>query len=368
MWRISSGMFRLVATFMATPFIISRLGDHDYGLLIALSVFVGYFATLDLDLGTAVSKYTAEFSASGQHAEMLRMVRTALSIFIAIGLAIAVLISLSSGWIVDRVIMVPAPQRDTAQMILILFAACFVFNMIAWIYGGVLAGLHRSDMLSWIGFAQVVVYFGVIVGLLLAGYGVFEVAAFQAIEPIYISLAFYWMARRASPSVSALPAFDPASARMLVKLSSVTMVGKIALGASRRLDTILIGAMGSLATIPYYTAPGLPVGIFIRLMVLFESLAIPLASELATREKDRSAALYLRATRLCALTSLLLALPLFIFATDLLFTWMGEVFAERGGGLLRVLLIGNLALVISSIGGAMLVGRGEASPYSISRP
>ena len=352
-------------TFIATPFIVNRLGDTEYGLLVTLTALVGYFSALDLDLATGVSKYVAEFNSAGKQAETRCMVSTALAIVVALGACVAFVLLLSSGWIVGTLVNVEETSQGTAQLILVLFGLSFIFSLVSWVYGGVLTGMHRFDMLSWVSFAQVIVYYGTITWLLSAGFGLLAVAVFQAVEPLGVMVAFYLLARRVSPSVVPLPAYHPETARKLLKFSTVTMAGKLARGSTRRFDRILIGALASPAAVTQYVVACMPVLLLVRLTALLERMTVPLASELHSVDSGRLGELYLRGTRLTTLASILVFVPSFVFAGELLNIWMGPTYAESGALVLRAVLIGSLAISTTSIGGSILVGSGTPSPYSI---
>ena len=366
-WRLSSGSFRILVTIVTAPYIVSRLGDTEYGLLVTLSAFVGYFAALDLDLATAVSKYTAECSSAGKPAEAKRVVSTALGIFVVLGVTLALSVSLSSQWIVAAFVGVNEPAHDAAQLILVLFGCCFTFSLISWVYGGVLSGLHRSDMLSWVSFVQVPIHYGTIMWLLHAGHGLLEVAVFQAVEPFFVMAAFFLLARSVSPSAASMPAYHHSTAKMLLGFSVVTMAGKLARAATRRGDRILIAAMIAPAAVTPFAVASMPALFLNRMTALFEQLTVPLASELRAVNQDTLGRLYLRATRLTVLASILAGVPLLVFSRDLLNVWMGPDYAESGTLVMRTAVVGSLAVNATSIGGSVLVGSGAPAPYSIGR-
>lgn len=50
-----------------TPFLISKLGQNEYGLYSLVSSIIGYLTVLDLGFGNAIIFYTAKYRATNDY-------------------------------------------------------------------------------------------------------------------------------------------------------------------------------------------------------------------------------------------------------------------------------------------------------------
>src|SRR4051812_735630 len=70
---------------VVTPYIVRTLGASLFGVYIIVSAVLGYFAFLDLGLGSALTKYIAEYEAIGDMRRVGRTMQTAFAIYLGLG-------------------------------------------------------------------------------------------------------------------------------------------------------------------------------------------------------------------------------------------------------------------------------------------
>src|SRR5262252_10933605 len=78
--------------FVVSPIIVRSLGETQYGAWALLVAMVGYLGLLDLGVRSAVTRYVAQFHASGRHDSANLLYAAALRIFAIAGM-VALLIS-----------------------------------------------------------------------------------------------------------------------------------------------------------------------------------------------------------------------------------------------------------------------------------
>ena len=76
----------LIVGVITIPFIIRGLGIERFGLLSLAWVVLGYFTILDLGLGRATIKFVAEALGKGEKDEISRIVWTAVTIQVILGI------------------------------------------------------------------------------------------------------------------------------------------------------------------------------------------------------------------------------------------------------------------------------------------
>src|SRR5437868_9224974 len=89
--NISSSWFSLginiVTGIFLSPFIVHHLGDTAFGLWILIFSVTGYYGLFDLGIRSSIVRYVAKFSATEDHAELNRLVNTAMLGYSAIGIS-----------------------------------------------------------------------------------------------------------------------------------------------------------------------------------------------------------------------------------------------------------------------------------------
>src|SRR5437660_3257855 len=64
-WSVGGQGVTLLASLVATPFVIRLLGPEGYGVLALINVLIGYLAFTDLGMGTASTRFGADASGRG---------------------------------------------------------------------------------------------------------------------------------------------------------------------------------------------------------------------------------------------------------------------------------------------------------------
>src|SRR4029450_11781932 len=78
--------------FVLAPYMVSRLGDSQYGLWVLVSSLVGYLGLLDLGVRGAVTRYVARHHGAGDDTAASRIVSTALFLFAITATAVGVVV------------------------------------------------------------------------------------------------------------------------------------------------------------------------------------------------------------------------------------------------------------------------------------
>src|ERR1700757_4782128 len=108
--NVSSSWFSLgvnvVTGFILSPFIVHHLGDEAFGLWILIFSITGYYGLFDLGIRSSIVRYVASYSATRDHAELSRLLSTALLGYSGIG-AIAIFVTLGGSLFVDATFRIP---------------------------------------------------------------------------------------------------------------------------------------------------------------------------------------------------------------------------------------------------------------------
>ncbi len=96
---------------------LHRLGVDAYGILSIVTIMAGYLAFLDLGLNVAVIRFIATHDAKGETEEIICVIETALSVFLAMAVMTAAALFFLSA-VFARLLSVPDGLQSDAVLAL----------------------------------------------------------------------------------------------------------------------------------------------------------------------------------------------------------------------------------------------------------
>ncbi len=318
-------------SFAATSFIIETLGKKDYGIYVLVLGFVGYSFTFNI--GSAITKYIAEYRGSGETEKIRDVISATFFINVAVGFFGVTVICLSANLIVKEVFKIGGEDQRKTVTALYIAAAVIFFTMLNQVFSAVLQGIHRFDVYSKIFNAS---SFALLLGnLVLAwlGYGLLILLGWNLLIICLTCAVFALGARKLLPEFGISFRFKPEMLGLVLRYSSgiigYQILGNLLLLFERGW---LIRQLGA-ENLTYYVVP-MTLGLYIHGFISSLMLVIfPLTSELKD-DKDKLLRLYTKATKIACLIVVFLATTLIIENRYFLSLWVGEDFAEKSSDLL----------------------------------
>lgn len=165
-----------------TPFMLRTMGQNEYGLYSLVASVISYLTILDLGLGNAVIRYTAEFRAKGKKEEQYEMFGMFFIIYLVIGL-VAVVAGLALYFNVDRMFNATMTATDLEKvrvmMLLLIFNLAFSFPMS--VYGSIITAYERFVFPRVINIIRIILNTIVMICLLKMGYKAITMVVVQTI-------------------------------------------------------------------------------------------------------------------------------------------------------------------------------------------
>jgi O-antigen/teichoic acid export membrane protein len=343
----------LVAYFLS-PYLVRHLGDADYGLWSVVSSLTGYLGLLDFGVRQAVTRYVARHYANGDSPQISRVVSSALAIFAASG-ALAIVISATVAWTaVGRLHISPA-QEATAQVVLLIAGCTVAVSLISGVFGGVLAGLQRFDLINVLEFVAMTVRAllavliieqgGGLIGLawvLLATAASVLVANLLLVRSLLPALALH-VGRIDRPTLRAIAFFGLAAFVLQASNYLTTYTSTIVVAANLPIDQVTFFAIAS-SLIGYAR---LVSGGITTTLTPMASQAEASGGSAAVRRLVVDGARYASAVMLPVSVTLLLRGGTFVGL------WMGPSYAMPVGRVLTVLTV--IALITPAVSAAWAV-------------
>lgn len=335
-----------LVTLATIPFIVSRLGEVNYGVLTMVTAIVGYFALIDINVTSASVKYVAQYRAMSQLSELYQVVTFGALVYLAIGGVGGVCIFFGADWLSRQLFDVPQSLALLTQRTLELSAVGFFFGQMQVYLGSIPQSLQRFDVS-----AKIETAFGVLVPLLTVlilwfGYGLYEVVLLRVVLSALNAVV------AAVASGLLIPGFRPTwpsrtIARQLASFSAFSYLSGIAAACYAHADKLIIGAVAGMASLTYYVIPSTLINRVLGLTFRLSSVVYPAASELESlRQFDQLKAIYFSATRYVFYLNACIVVFACLFAQEILHYWMGEEFARQGA---LIMVLTALAMLVDSM-------------------
>lgn len=328
------------------PFIVSRLGEVNYGVLTMVTAIVGYFALIDINVTSASVKYVAQYRATSQLSELYQVVTFGALVYLAIGTVGGMSIFFGADWLSKQLFNVPQSLASLTHRTLELAAVGFLFGQMQVYLSSIPQSLQRFDVS-----AKIEAAFGVLVPVLTVmilwlDYGLYEVVLMRVVLSALNAVV------AAVASWRLIPGFRPswptrAIARQLVSFSAFSYLSGIAAACYAHADKLIIGAVAGMAALTYYVIPSTLINRVLGLTFRLSSVVYPAASELESLHQfDKLKAIYFSATRYVFYLNACIVVFTCLFADEILHYWMGEEFARRGA---LIMVLTALAMLVDSM-------------------
>ncbi|MBM4053642.1 MAG: hypothetical protein FJ264_02990, partial [Planctomycetes bacterium] len=133
------------------PITIKYIGVEGYGVWVLVQTIITYTSMMDMGLSPAITKYTAEYEAHGDHFKTVQLFNTLFVIYVSLCCILFMVVFLCRELIIDVFIKQSAMPQETISFVLVASAMLFCFNMVISVYSSFLNGLQRMDVTSKIG-------------------------------------------------------------------------------------------------------------------------------------------------------------------------------------------------------------------------
>lgn len=350
-------------SFFLSPYIVRHLGNSAYGVWVLLVSLTGYLGFLDLGIRGAVTRYIAKFHAQANHEGASRTVSSACGMFFTAGL-LAILASIFFSIFAVPHFQIPPDYARAARVVVVIAGFNVALSLTSGVFGGVLVGLQRFELLNSIALGALAIRSLAIVVALGMGRGLITLALIQFGSTLTEFLLGFALSRKLYPEV--------AIATHHMRREHVSMIFSFGLFAlllqlSNYLifytDALVIGALLPVKMVAFFAIGG-NLTIYARDLVGGVSRTMtPLASRLeveAGREKLSHTAL--KMARFCAIAMLPIFVTFILRGHSFIGLWMGPAYAELSGHVLWILSLPWLIGAGTSVIGSLMLGISKHKP------
>ena len=348
--------FGIVA--IVLPMVLVRhLPPASYNAWILILQLGAYVNFLDLGIQTALSKYVAEYDATGDRRGCDRVTANGLFLLL-ITAALGTIFTFGMGLSVSHLFpQMPPDLVIEVRWAIIFYGFSMALSLPASAFAGIFLGLQRNAVPMFLQSSNKLLTGLVTIACVLLHTRIRVMGMSVAAVNIAFALAqvISWKALANHIQVRYNLVDRKTISTLLRYCAVLTLWGVAGLFVSG-FDTIIVGHFDFHAT-AYYAASANATSFLSALLAVVTSPLIPATSALSVHQSpQRLGNLLLRATRYNVAFMLIAGLPLLIFSFLVLRTWMGNNFALQGVPFLRLLLIGVMVRLIGLPYAVMVIG------------
>jgi len=341
------------------PMVVRGLGDASYGVYSLVTAIVGYFAVIDINVTAGSVKYIAEFNAHQDRDRINETVFFGLSVYSLLGLIGGLALFAGAHFFVTRVFTVPASLEGEAVATLRLAALGFFVGQVQNYLQSIPQSLMRYDIAS-----RIEMLFGtgvplLTVGVLMLGYGLFEVILVRVVAST-INCAVLWRCIRHLMPALAWRRPGAAIRRELLGFSAYSFLSRFATMSYAYADKLIIGSLVGVTGLAYFTVASTLANRILSLTYRLSGVFFPAASALAARgELERLERLYLKASRYVVFINASVLVLVAVFSYQILYYWMDPKFAQAGQVVLTVMALSQFIDSLTSLPSLVNDGMGH---------
>jgi O-antigen/teichoic acid export membrane protein len=248
--------------------------------------------------------------------------------------------------------------QHAAQITVLLCALGVASSMVSGVFGAVMSGVNRFDVLSSISVSQTVARAVGVILILRSGHGLVALAYWELAIGIIGSLVTWGAAIKIYPPCRIrLSRPDIATLKMIWSYSFKTFIIIIAVQIVFYTDNLVVGAFISVGAVTLYSIAGSLAMYSGQVSTAMGSTFIPMASGLdaAGQTKDLQR-LLLRGTQAALGLMLPVGITLLLRGKTFIGLWMGPQYSQTSGTILQILLISQFFTIANSTAGQIAYG------------
>lgn len=341
--------FSFAVAFFLSPFIVHHLGTTAYGVWALVVGITSYMGLLDFGLRGAVIRFVSKYHPTGKHDDSSEATSAALWLRLWICLAVIGLSVLLS-FLVNRLFQIPPDLRVAARAAILLSGLSFAVTLYFGVFGGVLAALHRFDLISGVSIGQTVLRSSGVVWLLFRGHGILALAIWELVVVLSGNLVQTWLCFRVYPQLRILFRYPTRKIlRDFAGYSVWVFLQHIFGQVIYYTDNLVVGAFVSVSAVTFYSISGSLIEYLRTIVASLTVTFLPLASNFeASGEHEKLRLLLRQGTRIAILVAWPIQIALLFRGETFIRLWMGAQYGHTSGRVLQILLLSQLFTVANS--------------------
>jgi O-antigen/teichoic acid export membrane protein len=329
-----SWLLPICLAFLATPLIVRGLGNEQYGVYALILGFLSFAFTNGI--GKVAAKYVAEYRASGESEKLSQAVAATFRTTLIFGLVEAGILAFFGPMIASDLLRIDPAFRSAAITAIYLAAAAGFIGMMGQVAQYILQGLHRFDIFSILTNVNGALLAGGNVLLVVLGYGVVGLLAWNLAVSVFVAGLFYFRAAKLLPEFGATARVSRPIGSAVLGYASSIMAYQLLTSALVVFERTWIAREFGVETVTFYVVPIMLALYMHGFLGSFVQVLFPVVNE-TLGDRDKLLRIYFRATRIIVIAVVFIVVSYAAAGRPFLGVWIDEEFAARSYWLLVIL-------------------------------
>lgn len=344
-----------------TPFMLRMMGQSEYGLYSLVASVISYLTVLDLGLGNAIVRYTAQYRTEGKQKEQYELFGMFLVLYSVIGI-IALFVGIGLYHQVDswfgHTMNLDELKKIRIMLLFLIFNLVITFPMS--IFGSILLAYERFVFPKMVQIVRILLNTAVMVVLLEMGYRAIAMVVVQTIfNLLSLWINFYYCRRKLHIRIY--------FRRFQWKLLKEVSIYSFWIFLSVIMDRIYWNTGQFVLAMYVNTAAVAVFAVAIQLSILYMSFStsisgvfLPKVTSMVTNCADRKeiSDLFIRTGRIQYMVMALILSGFIVFGNDFIYLWAGPEYEESY--LISLLFFLSLTIpMIQNLGVTILQARNQ---------
>ncbi|HYL93050.1 MAG TPA: oligosaccharide flippase family protein [Alphaproteobacteria bacterium] len=356
----------VVVAFLLSPFVVHHLGNLAYGVWSLIVSLISFMGLLDFGLRGAVTRFVSKHHAQQDHEAASRAVSAAFWLRLWIGLGV-IAVSVVISFLLTRFVVIPQELQFPAKVAVLVAGTSFAVSLTFGVFGGVLAALHRFDILSSLTIAQTLCRAAGIVWLLRSGHGIVSLALWELTVIVAVNALLTGVCFRLYRGLRLIfrrP--DSDLLRSIWQYSSYIFFINVCYQVIAYSDNLVVASFISVAAVTFYTIAGSLIDYLRQLVSALTMTFMPLASGYEAQNKDDQLRnLLVQGTRAALCVALPVELALYFRGSTFINLWMGNAYGHTSGVILQILVGAQFFTIANATSGNIAYGTAKHRPVAI---
>ncbi|MDX2367603.1 MAG: oligosaccharide flippase family protein [Colwellia sp.] len=361
-FRVIEIVIITIISLLLTPYLISHLGDDNYGLWVLILSTLGWFNFLDLGFSYAVQRHIMLALENRDNQSINVIFSVSAVLFAILGLVAALCVLILAMF--PQILGVDNERQLTAGVVLSILAFKIFLDFVMNCFYGFYTAYLRMDIDANLSTLNTIIK-SVLVYFFIIDMNIYGAVAATIIADISTHSMKAYFARKLHPDFHfSLKLVRFSKVKELFSYSKHLVAADIANSLNRRVDPIIISHLLGLKFVALYTVVNNLVNQIESLVLAITGIFQPVFTRMVTRGNDVNG-MFKQVVSINYFVVLLFYTPLAIFAEDFILLWIGAEYATAAN-LAYILGFAYICRTISRPINALLLAQANHKLLSVA--
>ena len=270
-----------------TPFLISKLGQAEYGLFSLINSVIGYLTVLDLGFGNAIIVYTAKYRAQKKYEEEKKlhgMFKIIFSIIGVIAAIIGLILFLNVNNLFGKTMTANELEEAKIMMLILSFNLFITFQFS--IYSSIITAYEKFSFQKIMSIVNTLLKPLFMIPLLIMGFKAIAMTLVLTLVNIIILVSNYLFCRNKLNIKIKFSGFDKCLFKTILGYSIWIFLSVIVDRINWSVDQFVLGSVAGTVAVSIYSTASTINQLFINLSTAINSVLLPKVSKMVAKNAN----------------------------------------------------------------------------------